>query len=165
MCTAPVSLLIYTQSYVRRDSCDGKAWVILWTRRHDVAVTRAERIKRWYFRVIVLLFEEQLFRGNVEVNNNLAGCPCFTHWWGILGAHINRLHHELADCWDHEVHLCPIILWLAAGKWTSRLNHRDTHSGIEILKMLPAVSQIQMDNCIFTIWVHGSRMRRCFCAL
>lgn len=25
-------------------------------------------------------------------------------------AHINKLHHELAACWDNEMHLCPIIL-------------------------------------------------------
>lgn len=86
--------------------------------RHDVAVTRAERIKD-AISMLSCSFWRAAFSGNVEVNNNLARYPLFSHWSGIFGAHINRLHHELAACWNNGVHLCPIILWLAAG----RLNH------------------------------------------
>lgn len=88
-------------------------------------------------------FWRAAFSRNVEVNNNLAVVH-FSLW--IFGAHINRLNHELAACRDNEVHLCPIILsisasaWIAAGKWTSRLNHRDIHLGIRDSKAVTCES-------------------------
>lgn len=81
--------------------------------RPDVAVKRTRRIKGGsclLAHIFSCSFWRAAFSGNVKANSNLASCPFFTHKPGIFCAHISKVDHEMAACWDNEMHLCPIIL-------------------------------------------------------
>lgn len=83
--------------------------------RPDVAVKRTDKKERIKGGICLLAhifscsFWRAAFSGNVKANSNLASCPFFTHKPGIFCAHISKVDHEMAACWDNEMHLCPII--------------------------------------------------------
>lgn len=121
----------------------GKVWVTL-----DAALRRAARIKgflggglggkafhhasfeKW---LLVKMWEQT----TIWLAVRFIYLFFFSHRLPIFGAHVNKLAHELAACWDTEMHSCPIILSVicfrfrgAAAEWASRLNHPVSHLGV-----------------------------------
>lgn len=81
--------------------------IISW---YDVALTRTEN-RQWNFLVIACYyasFGAYILVENVDANNIFASSSPADQ--KIVGAHIKRLHHEPAACWDNDAHLCLIIL-------------------------------------------------------